>query len=284
MICAWQDLLYLVPHKIRTQVDTLGKKELCELRMRLNQSPELVLGDRSVRLNHICTGEDLAFTVNAASNYSPWSTATAASGYVTGAGGHRVGLCGQAVVQNGTMTGIRNPTSICLRVARDFRGISNGVKNLRTSVLVIGCPGSGKTTYLRDLIRRYGDSAAGSIAVVDERGELFPYAHGTSCFPTGARTDVLTGCSKVQGIDTVLRTMGPSCIAMDEITAEEDTRALIQAAWSGVTLYATAHAASLQDLRSRPIYLPLMESQIFDTLVILTRDKSCRVERMEYEH
>lgn len=92
--------------------------------------------------------------------------------------------------------------------------------------------------------------------------------------------DVLTGCPKTAGINMVLRTMGPSCIAVDEITAEADTKALIQAANCGVRLVATAHAASVSDFRSRQVYRLLMEQRIFETLLILRPDKSYKVERM----
>jgi stage III sporulation protein AA len=74
--------------------------------------------------------------------------------------------------------------------------------------------------------------------------------------------------------------MGPGCIALDEITEEEDCRALIQAANCGVTLLATAHAGSREEFLSRPVYIPLAEKGIFEYLVILHRDRTYRVERM----
>jgi stage III sporulation protein AA len=120
----------------------------------------------------------------------------------------------------------------------------------------------------------------GSICVVDERGELFPFSQGVSCFDTGKKTDILTGCGKAQGIDMALRTMGPATIAVDEITAEDDCESLIRAGWCGVRLLATAHAASVEDLRSRPVYRLLCESSLFSTVGILSRDKSLNLERM----
>ena len=78
----------------------------------------------------------------------------------------------------------------------------------------------------------------------------------------------------------LLRTMGPSCIAMDEITDPEDTAALLQAANCGVHLLATAHAASISDFRQKMIYRPLVENQIFPVILILKKDKTFTVERM----
>ena len=184
-------------------------------------------------------------------------------------------MCGQAVLQNGTMTGFRQIRSLCIRVAREFPGIAQKLQYLQGSMLLIGPPGSGKTTLLRDLIRLKSDTGKGSVGVVDERGELFPGGYST-----GYRTDVLTGCTKAQGIEQVLRVMSPSVIAMDEVTSEEDCKALLKAGWCGVELLATAHASCKSDLMARPIYASLVKSGIFDTLVVLQRDKSFKAERM----
>ena len=184
-------------------------------------------------------------------------------------------------MQNGVMTGIRSPTSLCLRVARDFPGIAARVPKTNASMLILGRPGAGKTTLLRDLIRQRSETLPGSVTVVDERGELFPKGEDGFYFPPGKRTDILTGCAKRDGIETALRTMGPSCIAVDEITAQADCDALLRAGWCGVTLLATAHASGRKDLFTRPVYRPLVESGLFNTLLILQQDKSWQLERMD---
>ena len=274
MKCAWKELLAVLPPWCRSEVDMLGRDTLQELRMRIGLPPELIRANGPVRLKRPVSQEDLSCIVNTASRYSPWSAATTAQGYLTAPGGHRIGLCGQAVMQGGEMTGMRQITSLCIRVARDFPGIAQKLQGAKGSLLIIGSPGSGKTTLLRDLIRQRGDQ--GSVGVVDERGELFPLE-----FDTGQRTDILTGCTKAQGIEMLLRTMGPAVIAVDEITSERDCEAIIKAGGCGVSLIATAHAACNQDLHTRPVYKPLIRSRIFDTLIILQSDKSWKAERME---
>lgn len=280
MICAWQEYLKILPHWMRADVDKLGKEKLEELRLRNGQPPRLIMNTEVTVLNRSVTAEDISYVVNAASKYSPWAAATISKGYITATGGHRIGVCGETVVQNGTVTGIRTATSICIRVARDFPNLACAIRKERGSILIIGPPGSGKTTLLRDVIRQRSDYGNGSVAVLDERGEIFPSVDGKSCYPTGANTDVLTGCGKKQGIDILLRTMGPSCIAVDEITEEEDCRALLKAGWCGVSLIATAHAASTMDLYTRPVYKPLIENRLFDKLYILQMDKSWNSERI----
>ena len=275
MKCAWNELLAILPLWMRQQVDELGRHSLLELRLRVGSPPELKRKDSSLHLKCNITEEDLRYTVNTASKYSPWATATVAEGYITAAGGHRIGLCGEAVVQGGCMTGIRRVDSLCIRVARDFPGIADGLKSFSGSVLIIGRPGAGKTTLLRDLIRLRGQRE--TVAVVDERGELFPIL---GKFIHGGKIDILTGCTKKQGIETLLRVMGPDTIAVDEITSAEDCEALIRTGWCGVSLLATAHAVSVSDMKKRPVYQPLMRSGLFETAVILQPDKSWRTERM----
>lgn len=274
MRCAWKELLNILPQHMRREVDEIGKDRLQELRLRINSPPELVLGGESRWLSRNAAPEDLHFCVNTASRYSPWSAATVALGYLTAPGGHRIGLCGEVVCRDGAITGLREPTSLCIRVARDFPGIGEKLAGEKGSILILGAPGWGKTTLLRDLIRQRSNRGE-QIGVVDQRRELFP----GNCFPHGRCTDVLTGCPKKAGIEMLLRTMGPQCIAMDEITAQEDTQALIRAAYCGVKLLATAHASSLEDFRSRAVYRPLWEQHIFDTIVMLHQDKSWQVER-----
>lgn len=280
MRCAWQEYLRLLPTWMRKEVDELGKDSLLELRLRVGMLPELVIAGGSAWLRRNVSNEDVGFVIHTASQYSPWAAATISQGYITAAGGHRIGVCGEAVVQREQMTGIRSPTSLCIRVARDFPGIAAKASFNSGSLLIIGKPGSGKTTLLRDLIRQRSEHGQGSVAVVDERGELFPTCQGDPCFPIGKRTDILTGCPKSTGINTVLRTMGPSCIAVDEITEQTDCNALLHAGWSGVTLLATAHAASRNDLLCRPVYRPIVSTKLFDTVLVMQPDKTWSAERL----
>ena len=278
MICAWQEFLKLLPSDLRQQVDKPGYMELQELRLRVGYKPELVLRDRSLWLDKKTDKLEVRFIINAVSQYSPWAATSMASGFITAPGGHRIGFCGDVVTQNGVITGIREVSSLCLRIARSFPGISGD--GLNGSVLIIGKPGSGKTTLLRDLIRQRSEKGSGSICVVDERCELFPTAQGMHCFDPGPRTDILSACSKASGVLMLLRTMGPQSIAVDEITAEEDCEALLNAGWCGVNLLATAHAADRNDLLHRPVYRSIITNHLFDTLVIMQPDKSWRAERM----
>lgn len=273
MICAWKQLVNILPPEIGAQVDCAGRETMQELRLRLNAPPEMVTGAGSIWLKGTVNKDDLNYIINSASRYSPWCASTIARGYLTAPGGHRIGICGDAVFCSESTSSFQRITSVCIRVARDYPGMADRILDTWRSILIVGAPGWGKTTLLRDLARRIADDRV--VCVVDEREELYPEG-----IRRGKRMDVLHGFPKPQGMDMVLRTMGPDYIAVDEITAETDCAGLIQAANCGVRLIATAHGSGLQDLKQRAMYQPLLARNIFQTIVLLKKDKSYCVERV----
>ena len=171
MKCTWEALLSVVPQRLRQDVDRLGKKTMEELRLRIGQPVELLLGGASCQLEATATMEDIRFVINTASRYSPWAASTISKGYLTATGGHRIGICGECVIQDGQVTAIREVYSLCIRVARDFPGIGKATPDCG-SLLILGPPGAGKTTLLRDIIRTRSNRGT-AVSVVDERGSCF---------------------------------------------------------------------------------------------------------------
>jgi len=281
MKCDWQSFIVLLPSWMREYVDKRGRENLQELRLRVNAPPMLKLSTGTELMSKTVSAEDLSFCINMVTHYSPWSVSTASKCYYTAAGGHRIGLCGNVALADGQARAVQDLSSICIRIARDFEGIAKDAGKLTGSVLILGRPGSGKTTLLRDLIRQLSANRNDSITVVDERREIFPYFQGAFCFDTGFNTDVISGCDKAMGIEAALRNTGPARIAVDEITAAEDCEALMRAGWCGVNLIATAHADSKADLFSRPVYRPIVDSRLFDHLLVVNPDKSWHMERMD---
>ena len=279
MRCAWQAYLSLIPATMRCEVDSRGRGKLQELRMRLNRPAELVCSDGLLYLEHTVTPSDLSYSINMACEYSPWTASTTDQCYITAPGGHRIGICGVVAADTGRIQGLRELTSISIRVARDIP-VFEGDTNSHESVLILGRPGAGKTTMLRDLVRYRSDAFYETICVVDERAEIFPIAKGAFCFPTGKRVDVLTGRSKQEGILQLLRTMTPNTIAVDEVTAAEDCEALLNAAWCGVHLIASAHADSVEGFKQRNVYKPLVESGVFQRAIVLRKDRSWYWEKL----
>lgn len=281
MDCQWTALLNVLPLWLREGVNKARPEGLQEIRLRVGMMPDLVFQDKHIRMQRAVAKEDLEFCINTASRYSPWASQTVSKGFLTVSGGHRIGICGTVAMQNGRSLSIRDVSSLCIRVSRQLQGIGKEAAAIPGNILILGRPGSGKTTLLRDIIRCKSNRGS-TVCVVDERQEVFPCVGGTSCFECGQNTDILSGCPKAEGIEMAIRVMNPHVIAVDEVTAKQDCDALMNAGWCGISLLATAHASSVKDYFERPIYKPLVESRLFDTLLILQMDKSWRAERVQY--
>ena len=121
-------------------------------------------------------------------------------GFLTIQGGHRIGLGGTAVVQDGKVTSIRELSSLNIRLARKQDNPEEVEKIARSlfdrglcSVLIAGEPGSGKTTLLRALA--FFLSRRWRVTVVDERGEIVD----RGLLPLGGCLDVLRGYPQTGG-------------------------------------------------------------------------------------
>lgn len=201
-------------------------------------------------------------------------------GYLTFEGGHRIGLCGTAALREGEIHALRAISSANLRIARQVKGAAAPVLDglcpggRLADTLILAPPGLGKTTLLRDLIRSVSEGEGCTplrVSLADERGEVAAMYNGRPQLEVGRRTDVAEGCPKAQGLMLLLRAMNPQVLAVDEITAPEDGRALSEAAGCGVTLLATAHGEDRADLERRPLYRPLLEAGLFRFLVRIRR-------------
>ncbi len=230
----------------------LDRSRLEELRLRVGRAPGAVIAGREQELPlPPSSRSQLEQLVGAASGHS--SFAALGEGYLTLPGGHRLGFCGSAVVKDGQIAHFRQLSSLSLRLARQVTGVAEPVLRagpLRNTLL-IGPPGCGKTTALRDLIRLCADRLGHRVAVADERGELGAVREGMPGFDLGRQTDILTGGPRSAALELLLRVMNPTVLAMDEIVSEAERQALLHAARCGVILLATAHAADPAELRSR---------------------------------
>ena len=223
-------------------------------------------------------------------------------GFLTLSGGHRVGLAGTVVTENGRVKTIRNLSFLNIRIAREVTGcadpvlpeIAEGARLFHT--LIISPPGCGKTTLLRDLIRQISDGFSyrdqegrrccfqgRTVGVVDERNEISAAVSGIPSSRLGLRTDVLLGCPKKTGIFLLLRSMSPKVIAVDEIGSMEDFEAVRQAVVSGCVILATAHGNSVEEFARKKAGAAFLEEGIFERYIILsekngkgTIEKICR--------
>lgn len=188
------------------------------------------------------------------------------NGYLPLGDGCRLGICGEGTLQNGVLYNLKNINALCLRVARPIIGCADDVfsiisKDHLKNTIIIAPPGVGKTTLLREIIRKSSESGY-YVGVVDEREEISGMYMGVPSFDLGPRTDVITGVSKEIAAPMLIRSMSPDLITMDEITSVKDCPAIIEAYGKGVTLITTVHGENRFDLY-KPSILPIMDLKIF---------------------
>ena len=195
------------------------------------------------------------------------------NGFVTVAGGIRIGICGSVIASDGRIMGMKRLSGAAIRIPREVRSCADSTYGAVTdggfkSTVIISPPGGGKTTYLRELIRRLSDNGM-RIGLANECGEVAAVWDGMAQFSVGRCTDVMTDAPKGAAALMLLRSMNPSILAMDEITAPEDTGAALEAVGCGVELLCTAHAGSVEEFRARPLYRQLVRGGVFKRAVII---------------
>ena len=173
-----------------------------------------------------------------------------AEGYLTTAVGNRVGVAGQFVQREGQCIALQKVTSLNLRIARSCviplpPALDKLLEQHFTGLLVVGEPGSGKTTLLRTIARTLAERQR-LVAVIDERGELFP--------PEGPLPPLerIGGVDKARAVQMALRTLAPHVILLDELGSLEETMALEQGFFSGVDFIASIHAPDAAQAQCRP--------------------------------
>ena len=190
-------------------------------------------------------------------------------GFVPLPGGHRAGVCGTAFYRDDGSLGVRDVTSLNLRLARPQllalpHPLQAALRGAATGLLLAGEPGSGKTTLLRAVAAALSDKGC-AVSVIDERGEVFP-AQGKAPL----RCDVFSGYPKHVAMIQALRAMAPAVLVCDELGTMEDTRAVLAAANAGVGLVATLHAGGREQLLRRPQYRALLHTGAFTDIAFLS--------------
>ena len=208
-------------------------------------------------------------------------------GYLTIQGGHRIGICGEVILCDGKLQGIRKISSYNIRMAREVRGCAREIypwlweKERFLDTLIVSPPGLGKTTLLRDLVRLISDGTGIhrplTTSLADERGEVAACISGIPQNDVGQNTDVMDGGSKTDTMIMLLRTMAPQVLAADEAGGEEDIKIFAQAKKWGTALLTTAHGTIKQHLFDQKI------SGLFSRYIEIQIDNDCSRNVLMYD-
>ena len=258
--------------------------ELQEIRIRVDKPIILKLREKDLILQYnILQTEILQIVERLCENSIYAYKNQICEGFITIKGGHRVGLTGSCVIENGKITNIKYISSLNIRIAREVKNCSTRIlreiidienKTIYNSIIVAP-PGRGKTTILRDIIRRLSDGIekinfrGKTCGVVDERGEIAAMYKGVPQNDVGIRTDIIENVSKNKGIHMLIRTMAPEIIACDEIGSKEDVEAIHYALYSGVKGIFTMHGKNVEDIKNNKQIYELIENREIQKIIFL---------------
>lgn len=284
-----EEVLAVLPNKLCDKLkDKILYEEIYEIRIKINK-PILIyskFGENNT--GYMVTKEEMKSLVQKVVGFSLYAyEEDIRQGFITIKGGHRIGIAGECVMENGCVKTIRNISSVNIRISHQIIGASNKImryialNNRVYNTIIISPPKCGKTTILRDIARNISNGINSleigkenfygkKVVVVDERSEIAACFMGVPQNDLGIRTDVLDNCLKREGLLMAIRSLSPDVLICDEIGTLEDVKALTMAFNSGVNIITTIHGFSIEDLYRRHIFSGLLNDSVIERAIVLS--------------
>ncbi len=252
-----------------------GAPHIEELRLHAGRISTVTCASRNYPTSLILTHEELDGIFKRLCGSSLYThRQTISQGYVTLRGGIRVGICGHASMENGSVVGVRDISGLILRVPHVLTVevdpllpyLISPDRTLR-SMLLYAPPTVGKTTLLASLAKTLSSSPHNvRTVVIDSKEELGVLLEGSHCC-----MDILSGFPRRIGMEIAVRNLGAQLLICDEIGNEQDADAILFAANSGVSMIATTHASTIDELLRRPLIQKLLKYRPFASYVGIRR-------------
>ena len=231
-----------IPSKITNRINSLNKdNELLEIVLDIGRNPEARFINQSYIFDEEITEDDLQSVIEKIGSFG---------------NDNRAGI--ERTLHR--ISAIRNRNEkiigLTLRVGRAIYGTIRIVEDLimsGKSILLLGKPGVGKTTMLRDVARLLANNADKRVIVVDTSNEIA--GDGDIPHPGIGRARRMPVKSSIEQYSVMIEAVEnhmPEVIVIDEIGTEMDANAARTIAERGVQLIATAHGNSLDNLIMNP--------------------------------
>ena len=282
------DILKFFPRGIANEINKeISKIEELVQEIRIRVGSQIIVKTNKkddIIINYFVTREEILEIMQIICNNSIYSYQNEiANGYITIKGGHRVGVTGDVVLENNKVINIKYISSLNFRIAKQILDCSNNIlkyvinleENTVFHTLIVSPPGAGKTTILKDLVRKISDGIPEigfkgiDVSLIDERGEISAMYNGVPQNKIGIRTDVLENVSKPIGIKMAVRSMAPKVIVADEIGNYNDIEAINYAACSGVKGIFTAHSLNYETMKLNKELNNLINMKIIERIIFL---------------